>query len=280
MNLRIAPSLYSAVMAAILTIALLQPAQAADEDRLEAFLNVTGFDVALESIRLSAASAPEMLGMNTDDFGSDWTRMADDIFDTELMHAMAVEILAQTLTDELLGHAAVFYASDLGQRLVEAENTSHMIEDDSIKTTQGQAIVAELVASGSHRLTDLKRMNAAINVSGNGARALQEIQLRFLLAASAAGVIELRMDGDELRAMMEDQNAQLQLALQVSALSGAAFTYRDFSDADVAAYADALEDPLMVQVYGLMNAVQYEIMANRFEHLAARMADLHPGQEL
>ena len=29
-----------------------------------------------------------------------------------------------------------------------------------------------------------------------------------------------------------------------------------------------------------MNAIQYEIMANRFEVLAARMAEMHPGQEL
>ncbi len=36
----------------------------------------------------------------------------------------------------------------------------------------------------------------------------------------------------------------------------------------------------MKLVYELMNAVQYEIMANRFEKLAARMAELHPGTEL
>ena len=36
----------------------------------------------------------------------------------------------------------------------------------------------------------------------------------------------------------------------------------------------------MQRVYELMNAIQYEIMANRFEVLAARMAEMHPGQEL
>ena len=35
---------------------LAPPAKAADRDQLEAFLEVTGFDVALESIRLSADS--------------------------------------------------------------------------------------------------------------------------------------------------------------------------------------------------------------------------------
>jgi hypothetical protein len=36
----------------------------------------------------------------------------------------------------------------------------------------------------------------------------------------------------------------------------------------------------MARVYELMNAVQYEIMANRFEVLAARMRGLTPAQEL
>ena len=268
------------VLGLVLSLASFWPAQAADRARLEAFLTVTGFDVALESIKLSAASAPEMLGLDTDAFGDDWTRLADDIFETETLHDMALDILEQTLSDDLLAHAAEFYASDLGQRLVVAENASHMMEDDTAKSAQGEAIVAQLVADGSDRLNSLNRMNAAIDTSGHGVRALQEIQLRFLMAAAAAGVIELRIDIEDLRGMMREQEGELRRAMQKSGLSGAAYTYRDFSDAEVLAYAKALEHPDMKLVYELMNAVQYEIMANRFEKLAARMADLHPGTEL
>ena len=70
------------------------------------------------------------------------------------------------------------------------------------------------------------------------------------------------------------------LAMQMSGLANAAYTYRDFSDADILTYAEALEHPDMAQLYELMNAVQYEIMADRFEVLAWRMAKLHPGQDL
>jgi len=266
--------------AVLFAVALALPAQAAERGKVEAFLVVTGFDVALQSIRLTASSAPEMLGIDTDAFGADWTRLADDVFETGIMHDMALDILEQTLTDELLNHAAAFYASDLGQRLVEAENASHMMEDSAAKSAQGEAIVAELVEQGSDRLSSLKRMNAAIDTSDNGVRALQEVQLRFLVAAYAAGVIELRMDVDDLRTLMQEQEGPLRRAMQISGLSGAAFTYRDFSDEDVRAYAEALEHPDMQLVYELMNAVQYEIMANRFEELAARLAELYPGQEL
>ena len=72
-------------------------AKAADRVQLEAFLEVTGFDVALESIRLSADAAPAMLGIEANDFGSEWQRLVREVFDTDLMHDMAIDILAETL---------------------------------------------------------------------------------------------------------------------------------------------------------------------------------------
>ena len=253
---------------------------AANRDRIEAFLNTTGFDVALESIALASGSAPEMLGIDPDGFGSDWTRLTEEVFDTQLMHETAVSILEETLSDEALAHAVEFYASDLGQRLVEVENAAHLNDDEEAKQQEGQEIVAGLVQDGSPRVEQLKRMNNAIDASGTSLRALQEIQLRFLLAASASGVIDLQLDADELRLMLRQNEAGMRQALQLSALAGAAYTYQDFSDEEVEAYAEALEQPLMQEVYELLNAIQYEIMAMRFEVLAARMADLHPAQDI
>ncbi len=256
------------------------PASAAGRDRIEAFLTTTGFDVALESIALASASAPQMLGFDPDGFGSDWARLTEEVFDTKDMHETAVSILEQTLSDQALNHAVEFYASDLGQRLVSAENASHLIEDDEAKQQQGQEIVAQLVREGSQRVESLKRMNTAIDSSGTSLRALQEIQIRFLLAASASGVIELQLDADELRAMMKQNETGMRQALQLSALAGAAYTYQDFSDADVITYVEALEQPLMQEVYELLNAIQYEIMAMKFEVLATKMAELHPAQDI
>ncbi len=256
------------------------PARAADRDRLEAFLQVTGFDVALESIKLSAGAAPDMLGVDPGIFGSEWTRISGEVFDVPLMHDLALDILEETLSDGLLIHAADFYASDLGQRLVEVENASHMHEDDEANRHEGRALVGQWVQEANPRLEIIKRMNAAVDSTSSGARAFQEIQFRFLIAASAAGVLELRVDPDELRDLLARDEDRVRLAMQESGLASAAYTYKSLSDDDLIAYAEALEHPKMKEVYVLMNAVQYEIMANRFEVLAARMADLQPGQEL
>ena len=256
------------------------PSQAASQDQIEAFLTTTGFDVALESIAQASASAPQMLGIDPDGFGSDWARLTEEVFDTALMHETAVSILEQTLSEEALVHAVSFYASELGQRLVVAENAAHMDDDDDAKQLAGQEIVSKLIKEGSSRVESLKRMNRAVDASGTSLRALQEIQVRFLLAASASGIIDMQLSGDELRAMIQRNEGELRRSLQLSALAGAAYTYQDFSDEDVDPDVDALEQPLMQEVYELLNAIQYEIMAMRFEVLAARMAELRPAQDI
>ncbi|MEM7060879.1 MAG: DUF2059 domain-containing protein [Pseudomonadota bacterium] len=271
---------FSACLALATLLVSVTPSSGANRDRIEAFLSTTGFDVALESIALVSGSAPQMLGIDPGGFGADWARLTAEVFDTEGMHETAVSILEETLSEQALNHAVEFYASDLGQRLVAAENASHMIEDDEAKQQEGQEIVAALVQDGSLRVESLKRMNAAVDSSGTALRALQEIQLRFLLAASASGVIDLQMGADDLRLMLRQNEAAMRQSMQLSALAGAAYTYQDFSDADVDAYVAALEQPLMQEVYELLNAIQYEIMAMRFEILAARMAELHPAQDI
>ena len=269
----------SLVLALTLTL-LPRVADAADRDRLEAFLEVTGFDVALESIRLSARDAPQMLGLQAEDFGTEWTRLTSEVFDTDLMHELALDILEKTLSDDLLTHASEFYASDLGQRLVVAENASHMKEEDELKTESGAAIIAGLASIDSPRLEYLARMNAASDSAGTAVRAIQEIQVRFLTAAAAAGVIELQLEEEDLRELLSRDEEALEASIAESAMTGAAYTYQSFSDEEVLAYAEALEHPKMREVYDLMNAVQYEVMANRFEALAVEMQDLQPSQEL
>jgi len=260
--------------------ALSATAEPAERAQVEAFLEVTGFDVALESIRLSADAAPQMLGLQAEDFGSEWKRLVSEVFKTQLMHDMALDILQKTLTEQLLTHAADFYASDLGKRLVVAENSSHMIEEDGLKSESGAQIIEGLNRIGSERVAILERLNRASGSEESSLKSIQEVQIRFLMAAAGAGVIELQMDEPDLREAMQSQEEELRANLRQSALEGAAYTYQAFSDEEMVAYAEALEHPDMQQVYSLMNAVQYEIMANRFEAVAERLRQMQPSQDL
>ena len=266
---------------AVASLPISGPARAAEREDIETFLKITGFDAALESISFSAESAPDMLGLDPGQFGQDWQHLSRQVFDSGEMHEMALEILSATLDQDMLDHAVEFYRGELGQRLVIAENTAHLDDDDDARIRQGDKLLAAMAEAGeTRRITIFDDMERAINSAGTGLRALQEIQIRFLLTASASGVIRLQLDEEGLRALMKEQEAELTRILRDSSRAGAAWTYRDFSTEDLDRYVEALEHPVMQKVYELLNAVQYEITANRFEVLAVRMAELHPGQDI
>lgn len=254
-------------------------AVAADREKVEAFLTVTGFDVALESIKLSAEDAPRMLGLQAEDFGAAWTLMSSDVFDVEDMQEDATRILEQTLSDEALAHAADFYASDLGQRLVEAENESHL-RDREEKREEGGRLLAQMTTEDDPRLDVLERMLDAIGSEEQSLRAANELEVRFLMAAQEAGVIRLRVDEEGLRAAQAEQAEETMQSMRLSGLASSAATYKSFTDEELVEYTEALEHPLMQEVYELMNAVQFEIMADRFELVAEKLAEINPGQEL
>jgi len=228
-------------------------------------------------VRLALCVRERGRGILRGDFGDSWTAMADQVFDPAVMHDMAVEMLAQTIQDDDLAFAAEFYASSLGQRLVEVENASHMFEDDEAKREEGEALLAEHDDSRRTALTDL---NAAVGSEDSMVRAVQELQVRFLMAASNAGVLENVLDEDTLRAMLKEDEAALRQSLREGGLAAAAFTYQDMSEDELTTYTEALRDPRMQRVYQLMNAIQHEVMADRFEVLAARLAGFQLGEEL
>lgn len=258
---------------------LITQAAAADRDKVEAFLKITGFDVSLESIKLSAEDAPRMLGLDARDFGASWSLMSRDVFDVPDMQADAVNILEQALSDEALAHGADFYASDLGQRLVEAENANHLRDRDD-KRDEGGRLLADMRDNNPERLALIERMLDAIGSEEQGLRAANELEVRFLMAAQQAGVIRLRVDEQGLRAAQAENAEETMQSMRLSGLASSAATYRDFTNDEIEAYAVALEAPLMQEVYELMNAVQFEIMADRFEEVASRLSELNPGQEL
>lgn len=135
-------------------------------------------------------------------------------------------------------------------------------------------------ARGDGRADLLERMNAAVDGSRQSVRAAQEITVRFLPAASHAGVPGARVDELALRALLRGQEDEMRARMKATGLANAAYTYRDFTIQELETSAEALEHPGLQRVYALLNPVQYEIMANRFERLAARMAAMHPVEEL
>ena len=258
---------------------MVMPAKAADRTKIAQFMAVTGFDVALESMRLSARDAPTMLGLDADDFGLSWSRLADRIFEPEALKNDALEILDNALTDDVLAHANQFYGSNLGQRLVTAENGSHGLEFED-REAEGARLAQALSARGSPQPQYFLDMAESIGYVGATIKAYREVQVRFLMAASLAGLIDQRFDEVDLRAMLAQQDDEVRRAMVENLIVANAFTYRDFTDSEIEIYRDALAMPQMMKVYELMNAIHFTIMADRFERMALEMVNLIPTQEL
>ena len=267
------------LVAISLLFLMVVPAKAADRTKIAQFMAVTGFDVALESMRLSARDAPTMLGLDADDFGLSWSRLADRIFEPEALKNDALEILDNALTDDVLAHANQFYGSNLGQRLVTAENGSHGLEFED-REAEGARLAQALSARGSPQPQYFLDMAESIGYVGATIKAYREVQVRFLIAASLAGLIDQRFDEVDLRAMLAQQDDEVRRAMVENLIVANAFTYRDFTDSEIEIYRDALAMPQMMKVYELMNAIHFTIMADRFERMALEMVNLIPTQEL
>ena len=255
------------------------PSQAAERDVYRAFLETTGFDVAITALQQEAMSGPGMSGQEADDFGSQYVALAERVFDPELMLERAIDMMAAVMPDDLVAHGAAFYASDLGQRLVAVENASHMAPLEERRAT-GEAIAADLAERNPERLEDFQAMMDAIGGVDASVRAITEVQIRYLLAAMAAGTIDIELSEAELRAFMAEQASAMKNEIAINSIVGAAYTYRDMSDDDVRAYRAALEEPEMRQVYEALNAIQFQVMAERYEVLAGELAGLAPQTEL
>ena len=267
------------LVAISLLFLMVMPAKAADRAKIAQFMAVTGFDVALESMRMSARDAPTMLGLDADDFGLSWSRLADRIFEPEALKNDALEILDNALTDDVLAHVSQFYGSKLGQRLVTAENESHGLEFED-REAEGARLAQALSARGSPQPQYYLDMAESIGYVGATIKAYREVQVRFLMAASLAGLIDQRFDEVDLRAMLAQQDDEVRRAMTENLIVANAFTYRDFTDSEIEIYRDALAMPQMMEVYELMNAIHFTIMADRFERMALEMVNLTPTQEL
>lgn len=252
---------------------------AANRDDVKSFLETTGFDVAIESIAVGAGGAPSMLGLEGNEFGQTWSTLTEETFVPEDMVDQALDLLEVRLDQDLLEHAADFYGSDLGQRLVNAENLSHM-DDDDLKQIAGRQLVAGMVETGDPKIEYFQRMHVAIDPEGLGLKAIQVIQVRFLLAASRAGVIRQDLDEDMLWAQIEANEGATRRAILENSIAGAAYTYQGFTDDELEAYTLALEDERMQTVYEIMNAVHYQILSDRMDALALHLDRLMPSEEL
>lgn len=267
------------VLTTLMVLSMAISAWADEDTEIRAFLEVTGFDVAIASIQQGAINGPALTGEDPGQFGRQWQTLAQEVFNPDEMVDEAVAMIAAIMPSDLLAHGADFYGSSLGQRLVAVENESH-VADDEARYGEGEELVRALLEDQSIRVSLFREMSKAIGSTETAIRSIVEIQVRYLMAANAAGANDFDISEEDLRLMLMEQAGQMRQSIEVNSLISNAYTYQSLSDEDLIDYLSALQDPRMGQVYEILNAIQYEIMASRYETLASRLDELTPEQEL
>lgn len=267
------------VLTTLMVLSMAISAWADEDTEIRAFLEVTGFDVAIASIQQGAINGPALTGEDPGQFGRQWQTLAQEVFNPDEMVDEAVAMIAAIMPSDLLAHGADFYGSSLGQRLVAVENESHVADDDA-RYGEGEELVRVLLEDQSIRVSLFREMSKAIGSTETAIRSIVEIQVRYLMAANAAGANDFDISEEDLRLMLMEQAGQMRQSIEVNSLISNAYTYQSLSDEDLIDYLSALQDPRMGQVYEILNAIQYEIMASRYETLASRLDELTPEQEL
>ena len=116
---------------------------AADRESSTRFLEVTGFDVAITSMQGDAMSGSGIGGEDSEAFGIQWERLAEDVFEPDAMIEDALDMMEAIMPQELIDHGIEFYSSELGQRLVAAENAAQSA-DGAQMSAEGEDIAARL----------------------------------------------------------------------------------------------------------------------------------------
>lgn len=254
-------------------------AVAADRDQSREFLEVTGFDVAITSMQQGAMNGPAIAGFDPDAFGSEWVRLAEDVFEPDAMIEQTLDMMEAIMPQDLVEHGIEFYETPLGVRLVEAENAAQT-RDDQEQLAEGEMIVTRLAEENPARLEEFQRMNEAIGGAESSVKAIVEIQVRYLMAAMDAGAADIQFSEAELREILEEQVPRIRETVEASSVLSAASVYKDFSDEEIVAYREALEDPEMRQVYEILNGIQFQVMGDRYETLASRLSELSPQTDI
>ncbi len=254
-------------------------AVAADRETSREFLETTGFDVAITSMQQTAMNGPGIAGADPDAFGSEWVRLAEEVFDPDAMIEQTLDMMEAIMPQDLVDHGIAFYESPLGTRLVAAENAAQNMDHER-QLAEGEMIVTRLVEENPARIKEFRLMTEAIGGAESSVKAVIEIQVRYLMSAMAAGASDIRFSEDELREMLSAQAPRIRETVETSSVLGSAYVYQDFSDAEVVAYREALQEPNMQQVYEILNGIQFEVMGDRYETLASRLAELAPQTDI
>lgn len=261
---------------AILVVATIG-ARAEDNGKLRTMMMAIGADAWIESY------AEGMRRSNNPAAGEDdpsWSRAATEIFVHEEIFDELVARMVGQLDNAELDTILGFLASDLGRTVTKMEIEA---QDPSIADgvdMAGEQIAADLKETAPDRIAAYQNMLDAIDAVENGVTTALNMNFAVLSGMAASGRMSYQLSEGEILSLIAAQEDMIREQIRKSAMETAAFTYRDLSDKDLAAYVDFLTSVEGRKLYSVMNSMADDIMSERGRAFGKRMLELQESQEL
>ncbi len=178
---------------------------------------------------------------------------------TRVRSMLEAKLEGQLSADEL-GRIAEFLDSDLGQRLTEAETAAAGADTAKHIESHARELMADL-GKNAHRLALFKGLDTATGGTELGT----SIAIGGILAQNYALLAQTppapgKPSFEEVRAEIEKHRFQITAQIAEMSLTGAAYTYREFSDQDIEAYLAFANSPAGQAYFRKIGKVFAEVM--------------------
>lgn len=219
------------------------PAHSKDSARLSDFLTLVGFDTFLASISSGINHAMESSPIVDVDesMRAAIGELTAIYFDPSRMKQSIVENMVDALSDAQLDELSVYYSEGLGKRATELEVASQQPGMEEIVQTEGLKILQKLTESKDERLLSYQRIVQSTNAVEIGTTLAMNISYAMISGMMGSPQLPYSLTDEQILEIVGRQSEQIRAQVTEAIFVNFAYTYREMSIDDLAAYTIFLE---------------------------------------
>lgn len=219
------------------------PAHSEDSAKLSDFLTLVGFDTFLASIPSGINHALE--NSPTVDVDESMREAIGELatmhFDPSGMKQGIVEKMADALSDAQLDELSVYYSEGLGKRATELEVAAQQPGVEGLVQTEGLEILQRLTESKDERLFAYQRIVQSMNALEIGTTLAMNLTYAMISGMMGSPQLPYSLTDEQILEIVGQQSEQIRAQVTGAVFASFAYTYREMSIDDLAAYATFLE---------------------------------------
>lgn len=232
------------------------PGFATEKEKVKALLSQVGVDAVAARLGQTLLDSLESQPGPTADFQDQVRILVARHFDGDAIFADLVDNMSAALSDDEVDALSTLYEQDIARRATALEVASETDTEKSPEETQaeGARLLAEARAAGAPRPDQCKEALESLDAVDNATAVTLNVSYAMISAMIGGGAQPgVSMSEAEILALVKQQEPAIRAGAETALMNDCAYTYRSFSDADMAAYVAFLDQPPVRKLYSAMN---------------------------